>query len=92
MADAYWNGEKCTARKVKVIVGTSMRPTWWCADMKGHTRRAVEVRYHDQTFLLDNEDGQGWAKVTLGFGTPNWGHSSLPSDSVVLEASDGRSI
>jgi hypothetical protein len=80
----YWNGEPTPARKVVVRVGRAMRPTWWCANLEGTERRAVEVKYGAETFFLDNENGAGWAKVTTAHGSPQWGHASLPDDSVVL--------
>jgi hypothetical protein len=81
----FWNGEPCRAVKVRVIVGPSMRPTWWCAGMVGQERAAVRVDYGRERFYLDNEDGSGWAKVTTGRGSPNVGHSSLPVASEVSE-------
>lgn len=80
----YWNGEPCTVRRVVARVGHSPRSTWWCAELEGQERAAVEVTYYDQRFLLDDEDGSGWHKVTIGRGSPEWGHSGLPDDSVVL--------
>lgn len=80
----WWNGEPAQCRRVIVRVGTVERPTWWCAGLEGQERRAVEVSYGGQTFLLDDEDGSGWAKVTIGRGSPGYGHSSLPRDSEVL--------
>ena len=80
----YWNGERTSARKVLIRVGKSERPTWWCADLEGQERKAVEVSYFDKPFFLDDEDGSGWRKVTEGHGSPTWGHRGLPGDSVVL--------
>lgn len=74
----WWNGEPAECRRVRVVVGKSERPTWWCADLEGTTRNAVEVKYAGQTFYLDNADGNGWAKVTVGRGSPGYGHASLP--------------
>ncbi len=79
-----WNGEMAYGRKVYVRVGKAFRPTWWCADMEGTRRKAVEVVYEDRTFYLDNEDGSGWSKVTVGLGSPQFGHLSLPDDSRVV--------
>lgn len=79
----FWNYEPTPARIVRVIVGPSPVETWWCAKLEGSEREAVEVNYHGDKFYLDNEDGQGWAKVTKGRGGPDWGHSSLPVVSVV---------
>lgn len=74
----YWNGIPTPARRVRVVVGKAPLPTWWCAPLEGQEREAVEVRYVGQVFYLDNEDGQGWAKVTIGRGGPAFGHGELP--------------
>lgn len=74
----YWNGEPCEARKVRVIIGPSERPTWWCANLAGAEREAVRVEYGGRTFYLDNQHGDGWRKVTEGMGSPSYGHYSLP--------------
>ena len=78
----YWNGEEHPAAKVKVIVGKAEKATYWHAGLEGTVRNAVRVGelggkgYH-APFYLDNEDGDGWAKVTLGQGGPGFSHSSL---------------
>lgn len=81
----YWNFEPCQARIVRVIVGKSDLPTWWCADMAGTVREAVEVRYGKQLFYLDNEGGVGWRKVTTGRGDPRLSHANLPVEKVLEE-------
>lgn len=84
----YWNGEPTPCRIVRVIVGESPVPTWWCAKLAGTEREAVEVTYGRERFYLDNEGGIGWAKVTLGRGSPQYGHSSLPVAHVLGETND----
>jgi hypothetical protein len=84
LTETYWNGEPTPARKVRVRVGESPVRTWWCAPLAGSERKAVEVRYGDRVFYLDNEDGSGWRKVTTGHGSPNVGHSGLPDTSEVV--------
>lgn len=81
-AGTFWNGEPTPARKVRVRVVEPEIPTWWFAGLGGTERDAVEVTYDDQTFLLDDEDGSGWAKVTEGHGGPNSPHRSL--DGIVI--------
>ena len=87
-APTYWNGEPATCRRVRVRVGHAPAATWWCAEMEGQERRAIEVTYGDQVFFLDDEEGDGWAKVTLGRGGPQSPHRSLPDDSAVVDESD----
>jgi hypothetical protein len=79
----YWNCVPAPARKVRVIVGKSDLPTWWCADLEGQEREAVEVHGDGEVFYLDNEDGSGWGKVTRGFGSPAYGHAELPVERVI---------
>lgn len=85
MFTTYWNGEPHPAQRVMVTIGT-VPSGWWCDGMQGHTRKAVEVYTPDNTvrFYLDDEDGDGWAKVTVGRGGPAYRHSSLPDDSQVV--------
>ena len=81
----YWNGEPTPCRRVRVIVGESEKPTWWCAGLEGTVRRVVEVSYFEEPFYLDNEEGQGWWKVTAGGGGPDCGHAGLPVKKVLEE-------
>ena len=81
----FWNGEPTPVERVIVRCGKVANPTWWCSPFEGLERRAVRVLYPGGApYLLDNEDGQGWHKVTTGFGGPRAGHRSLPDDSEVL--------
>lgn len=77
----YWNGEPCDAKRVKVIIPKAEKRSYWYASLEGQVRRAVRVTQGGYTFLIDNEDGLGWAKVTVGMGGPHYGHSSLPANS-----------
>jgi hypothetical protein len=82
----YWNGEDCRARKVVVIVAdTGTFPLYWAKEFVGQEREAVEVKQHGFTFYLDDVDGSGWAKVTNGFGSPNYPHRGLEVERVVRE-------
>lgn len=85
MPATYWNGEPTPARRVRLLVGKSEVPTWWCAELEGSIRDAVEVTYGRGTFYIDDEDGSGWAKVTDWKGSPGRSSRSLPDDSVVIE-------
>lgn len=65
----YWNGEETPCRRVLVRVGTCSQPSFWHHGLEGTERRAVEVSYYGETYLLDDEDGDG---------SPDY--SSLPWD------------
>jgi hypothetical protein len=83
-----WNGEPCEAKRVRVIVADAPDcPNYWAREFVGQERNAVEVRYFDTPFYLDDENGSGWAKVTLGGGGPEWGHKGLEVAEVIGEIS-----
>lgn len=84
----FWNYQPTPCRIVRVVVGPSPRPTWWCATMAGQEREAVEVDYYGHKFYLDNADGSGWAKVTHGRGGPDWPHGELPVAEVLTAPVD----
>lgn len=87
----FWNGVRHEARKVRVRVGDSGRfRTPWFAPHVGELRDAVEILHptkahrarlltgvHPGAFYIDDADGSGWAKVTVGLGSPRTGHRSL---------------
>ena len=50
----YWNGQRCRARRVVVVVGAVPVASWWCAPVVGQRRRAVEVETgNGRPFYLD---------------------------------------
>ena len=84
----YWNGERCEARCVRIVV-----PEWedgdppkaWWLNHVGETRNAVEVSYGQQRFVLDNNDGSGWLKVTVGRGSPRCASWHLPDRCEIVQ-------
>ncbi len=88
--ETRWNYEPCKAERVIVRIPEAVKETYWYAGLAGQERHAVRVLYQpDMTYLLDNEDGQGWHKVTAG-GGPEWGHSQLPDSSEILRPDDAK--
>jgi hypothetical protein len=75
-----WNGEKCKARRVVIRVGKADKPTYWYAHLEGQEIRAVEVDYRGEKFLIADEDGNGWHKVSVEGGGPHWGHKSIAGE------------
>lgn len=74
----YWNGESASARKVLItVMDDGFFPLYWAKEFVGQDRLAVEVDYNGNVFYLDDENGQGWYKVTIGKGSPRIGHRSL---------------
>lgn len=80
MEATYWNGQPCKATKVRVVVGKAEKPTYWYAKLEGTVRNAVKIQYENTHFYIDNENGDGWIKVTRGLGSPQYGHGSLSVD------------
>ena len=80
----YWNGEPTPCRRVRVMVADDNRfPSYWARE-EGYVGRevdAVEVSYFDEPFYLLDDEGQGWRKVTVGHGSPNFGHRNITPES-----------
>ena len=82
----YWNGHPTPCKRIIVKVGSlpvDVFPRAWWRGLEGTERAAVVVEYRKlgMVYLLDDEDGSGWAKVTEGRGSPRVGHKSLPHTS-----------
>lgn len=73
----YWNGESCDFEPVKYTVTQSETHTWWNNRFVGQRRQAIQITYQNQTWLIDNEHGDGYYKVTDGQGSPRVGHKSV---------------
>lgn len=73
----YWNGKPCKTERVRVVVGKSLRPTWWCAALEGKEQSALKITQDGGTFYL-NDDEEAWVKITEGKGSFMYGHKSLP--------------
>lgn len=65
---ARWAGQPCEARVCKVMVGIA--DGWWCEDLTGAIRKAIQVTFDGRVVYLDNEDGRalqvflkGWAPM-----------------------------
>ncbi|MDB0602147.1 hypothetical protein PL373_13510 [Tenacibaculum maritimum] len=74
----YWNGENATFRGVTYEV-TESKDTelHWQNTHVGKREQAIEITYNDHTWLIDNEHGDGFYKVTYGQGSPRCGHKSI---------------
>lgn len=97
--EGFWNGEKAQFRVVVIVVGDepneliaflgqsrpNLKRYLWFVPFVGQQRQAVEVVYNGTSFFLDNSDGSGVRKVTLGFGSPGWGHRSVYPKEVLHE-------
>jgi hypothetical protein len=78
MKQGYWNGEP-TATFVGVYyrVEKAETETWWQNRVIGTIRQGLLITYRKETWLIDNEHGDGYYKVTDGKGSPQCGHKSL---------------
>lgn len=80
---AYWNGLPTTAtRGTAVVADAPSFPQYWARDLVGMRIEVVRVNldgvnYGGGTDYLDNRNGEGWKKVTLGRGSSRYAHSSV---------------
>jgi len=77
-----WNGENCFAMRVICTVTDTLEfPQYWARGLVGQRRKVVLVKYGKYVSLLDDEDGQGWYKVTHG-GSPLVGSKDLSGENL----------
>lgn len=82
----YWNGLPTPARKVWGTVAEWTEddpPLAWWRDLAGQRIEAVEVvldgvNYGGGIAYLEDRNGEGWRKVTEGFGGPRYPHKNVP--------------
>lgn len=84
----FWNFEPCKAtRGTGVMVDSPEFPQFWGRreGLVGKRLPVVKVEYGDQVFYLDDRDGSGWFKVTVGRGGPGYRHGSLDVEGFTAE-------
>lgn len=75
----YWNGEPkaiFTACIVRLL-SDDKHPLWWQNAFPGKEIQGIEVRFSTEIWIISNDDGTGYHKVTKGLGSPQCGHKSL---------------
>jgi len=73
----YWNGQPATFVGVEYEVKEPEVPTWWQGQFVGEVRQGLEISYQGSTWIIDNQYGDGFYKLTLGMGSPNCSHKSV---------------
>jgi len=79
----YWNGESATIKGVVYEVTEPERPTWWQAMHVGKQRQGLQISYSGSVWIIDNEHGDGFFKVTQGMGSPRCGHKSIDNPTLL---------
>jgi hypothetical protein len=80
---AFWNGLPTqAARGTAVVADAPEFPMYWARDIVGQRIAVVwvnldGVNYGGGETYLDDRDGSGWRKVTVGHGGPQYGHSDV---------------
>jgi hypothetical protein len=78
--DTRWNSQPCDVVRGSAVVKDAPEfPQYWAREHVGQRRRVAVVFQDRQWFVLDDEDGSGWVKVTNG-GGPRLGHRDLAID------------
>lgn len=88
MQKGFWNGEPALFTGVIYEVTASNNPTHWQNRHVGKRRQGIFVHYKRQTFMIDNEHGDGYYKVTKGMGSPARGHHSVENPTNMLHIQD----
>lgn len=84
----YWNFEECQAEKgTGVMLDSPEFPAFWgrAAGLVGSRVPVVKVTQGDVQFYLYNDHNEGWNKITVGRGGPQYRHRDLAVDNYVSD-------
>lgn len=89
MQNGFWEGEP-TAKFVGVTyeVSEPEKPTWWTKSHVGKRRQGIQITYEGSTWIIDNEHGDGYFKVTEGMGSPWCSHKIVTNPLNVIQIPD----
>lgn len=91
----FWNGEPAEIKGLEyTVTEVKETPLHWQNPEVGSRRQAIEVDFRGSKFIIDNEHGVGYSKVTRGRGSFQHGHASVvgPKDVKYIEDSKIYSI
>ena len=75
----FWQGiyeAKCRVIKIRILE-VPATPLHWQNPLAGTERQAIEIEFQGEHWLIDNEHGIGYTKVTAGMGSPQFPHSGV---------------
>lgn len=89
MIKGFWNGEPAEITGVVyTVTKCDTTPIHWQNSCVGQKRQGVKILHKGSAFIIDNEDGQGYLKVTEGRGLMNYGHKTVMDPMFVREIPD----
>lgn len=85
----FWNGLPAEITPVTYEIGPHNIDTalWWSKRLEGKRRQGLKVEQDGESFIIDNEYGDGYYKATIGKGSPAHGHKSVHNPIEVREIS-----
>ncbi len=91
MQKGFWNGEQtATFVGVEYEVTQSDGKLHWQNMHVGKRRQGIQITQGGKTWIIDNEHGDGYYKVTDGQGSPRCGHKSVFNPINVVEIPDSN--
>lgn len=75
----YWNGTRSVEFEVLavVILPVADKPAHWQNSLAGTIRQVLRISDGQESWMIDNETGEGYYKITDGHGSFRCGHSSV---------------
>jgi hypothetical protein len=92
MVKYYWNNEEVSISGVNYLVTQSGTPLHWQNLHVGSTRQGIKIQYCGTSFVIDNENGDGYRKITKGRGSLQYSHKSVDNPNILSEISDNEII
>lgn len=88
----YWNGQP-TAQFEGItyeVTHVEKTPLHWQNSVVGTRRQGIQIHYEDHKWVIDNEHGEGYYKLTEGKGMWTSGHKTVenPMSVILIPDSD----
>lgn len=92
MKKGFWNGEPATFTVVEYEVTKSEEPLYWNNLNVGTRRQAIQIKQDEWIWLIDNQFGDGYYKVTAGKGMWTSAHKSITGPINVIYVPENKWI
>ncbi len=86
----YWDNQQVEVVGVTYTVTKSPQPLHWQNHYAGKKRQGLKIKQKAFEFIIDNEHGDGYLKLTEGRGSFMYGHKSVVDPISVIEIPDDQ--
>jgi hypothetical protein len=86
----FWNGEPAKIEGITYEVSQAVLKNHWQNVHVGKRRQGLRITQGGETWIIDNEHGDGYYKVTKGMGMWRSGHKDVTNPQRIVIIPDGE--